>query len=591
MSESTGRKPDPLAQLRHDLRTPVHQILGYSELLQEEAQETGQESLVADLGKIQLAARQLLKIVDQALASPASPLAAAMAAVVAPPPVVPAPLPPLPVVFREDKSATGEGGEDLSGAAGHVLVVDDNEMNRDMLSRRLAGRGYRVTGARDGREALRLVEEGFFDAMLLDVMMPDLSGIEVLTRIRRTYSQSDLPVIMATARDASEDVVEALRLGANDYVTKPLDFPVVLARLETQLAVKKQKEQIARLATDLELRNRFIQNTFGRYLSDDVVKSLLESPEGLKLGGERRKVTILMSDLRGFTSLSESLGPEEVVRTLNGYLGAMAEVILRHQGLIDEFIGDAVLAIFGAPEPRPDDARRAVACAVHMQLAVDALNEKNLALGLPRIEMGVAIHTGEVVVGNIGSERRAKYGVVGAPVNHAGRIESFTVGGQILVSEATLQQAGGEATVGERFTIDAKGAREPLVVYDLLGVTGENAVSLPARSEAFVPLRRELGVDFSVMAGKTVGAERFPGGFVEISASGGVLRSARGLRALSDLKMTLMPAGRAPVPELYAKVLGSRGKEADLFRVRFTSVPAEVAALLRDLLNEAPAQG
>ena len=394
-------------------------------------------------------------------------------------------------------------------------------------------------------------------------MMPDLSGIEVLTRIRRTYSQSDLPVIMATARDASEDVVEALRLGANDYVTKPLDFPVVLARLETQLAVKRQKEQIARLATDLELRNRFIQNTFGRYLSEDVVKSLLESPEGLKLGGERRKVTILMSDLRGFTSLSESLGPEEVVRTLNSYLGAMADVILRHQGLIDEFIGDAVLAIFGAPEPRPDDARRAVACAVHMQLAMDALNEKNQALGLPRIEMGVAIHTGEVVVGNIGSEQRAKYGVVGAPVNHAGRIESFTVGGQILVSEATLQQAGDGVAVGERFCIDAKGAREPLVVYDLLGVAGEGRCRCPPGPRRSCPCATELpgGVQ---RHGRQDGRGRDVRGRVrgDLGVRGGVLRSARGLRALSDLKMTLKPAGRAQAPELYAKVVGARGKES-----------------------------
>ena len=590
MSEPSGRKPDPLAQLRHDLRTPVHQILGYSELLQEEAEEAGQLSFVSDLGKIQLAARQLLKIVDTALHAPGLPLAGAAAPAAGASGALPLASPV--VVFREDMGTGPDPGEAAAGPVhGHVLVVDDNEMNRDMLTRRLVGRGYRITGARDGREALRRVDEGSFDAMLLDVMMPDLSGIEVLTRIRRTYSQSDLPVIMATARDSSEDVVEALRLGANDYVTKPLDFPVVLARLETQLAVKRQKEQIARLATDLELRNRFIQNTFGRYLSDDVVKSLLESPEGLKLGGERRKVTILMSDLRGFTSLSESLGPEEVVRTLNGYLGAMAEVILRHQGLIDEFIGDAVLAIFGAPEPRPDDAKRAVACAIHMQLAVDALNDKNHALGLPRIEMGVALHTGEVVVGNIGSERRAKYGVVGAPVNHAGRIESFTVGGQILVSEQTLQQAGSEVTVGERFSIDAKGAREPLVVFDLLGVTGANAVSLPVRAEGFLTLGNELPVEYSVMAGKTAGGETFAGAFVEISASGGVLRSSRRLRALSDLKMTLKPAGRPEASELYAKVLGTRKEQTELFRVRFTSVPSDVEACLRTLLNEAQAKG
>jgi class 3 adenylate cyclase len=587
MSESSGRRPDPLAKLRHDLRTPVHQILGYSELLQEEAEEKGEPGLVADLGKIQLAARSLLQIVDAALAAPP-----AASSEPAPPPAAPAAAaapaaPSGPVVFREDAPAAG-AEEGAPSASGHVLVVDDNEMNRDMLSRRLSARGYRVSVGRDGREALRLLEDGRFDAVLLDVMMPDVSGIEVLTRLRRRHAQSDLPVIMATARDASEDVVEALRLGANDYVTKPLDFPVVLARLETQLAVKRQKDEIARLAADLELRNRFIQNTFGRYLSDDVVKSLLESPEGLRLGGERRRVTILMSDLRGFTSLSESLGPEEVVRTLNGYLGAMADVILRHQGLIDEFIGDAVLAIFGAPEPRADDARRAVSCAIHMQLAVAALNERNRALGLPRIEMGVALHTGEVVVGNIGSEKRAKYGVVGAPVNHAGRIESFTVGGQILISEATLREAGPEVRVGERFSIDAKGAREPIVVHDLVGIGGPEPVALPTRGELYVPLRAELPVEYSVMAGKTAGSESFAGGFVELSATGGVLRSERRLRSLSDLKMKLKPGGRAETVcgDLYAKVLGTRGERGQLFRVRFTSVPSEVEACLRAILEE-----
>jgi class 3 adenylate cyclase len=591
MSESPKRPPDPLAKLRHDLRTPVNQILGYSELLQEEAEEKGETSFVADLGKIQLAARQLLKIVDTALAAPARPPVSAGPLPGAASPEAPAPT--APIVFREDAPApspteTSSPSLPSISGVGHVLVVDDNEMNRDMLSRRLSGKGYRVSVAPDGREALKVMDEVRYDAVLLDVMMPDISGLEVLTRIRHRHSQTDLPVIMATARDTSEEIVEALRLGANDYVTKPLDFPVVLARLETQLAVKRQKDEIGRLAADLELRNRFIQNTFGRYLSDDVVKSLLESPEGLRLGGERRKVTILMSDLRGFTSLSESLGPETVVRTLNTYLGAMADVILRHQGLIDEFIGDAVLAIFGAPEPRSDDARRAVACAIHMQLAVDALNEKNQKEGLPRIEMGVAIHTGEVVVGNIGSEKRAKYGVVGSPVNHAGRIESFTVGGQILVSEATLREAGDDVAVGERFAIDAKGAKEPIVVHDLLGIAGEHAVSLPARGEIFVPLRAELPVEYSVMAGKTAGSETFRGGLVELSATGGVLHSGRRLRSLSDLKMKLHPGGQAEAVcgDLYAKVVGTRGEEGDLFRLRFTSVPSEVEACLKAILKE-----
>ena len=469
-----------------------------------------------------------------------------------------------------------------------ILLVEDEPDMVLGLKDNFEFEGYEVLTASDGAAGLERARALKPDLVVLDIMLPKLSGLEVCKALRG--EGFDKPIIMLTARGQEIDKVVGLELGADDYVTKPLDFPVVLARLETQLAVKQQKEQIARLATDLELRNRFIQNTFGRYLSEDVVKSLLESPEGLKLGGERRKVTILMSDLRGFTSLSESLGPEEVVRTLNGYLGAMAEVILQHKGTIDEFIGDAILAIFGAPVGRQDDAKRAIACAVEMQLAMHAVNEYNRRNDLPEIEMGIALHTGEVIVGNIGSEQRAKYGVVGAPVNHAGRIESFTVGGQILVSEATLEQAGDGVAVGERFSIDAKGAREPLVVFDLLGVAGEGAVSLPTRAEAFVALAAELPLTYSVMAGKTVGAETFTGGFVEISASGGVLRSPRRLRALSDLKMTLKPAGRPEAPELYAKVVGTRGTQGELFRVRFTSVPSEVEALLRSLLGE-PAKG
>src|SRR6185369_15972615 len=165
---------------------------------------------------------------------------------------------------------------------------------------------------------------------------------------------------------------------------------------------------------------------------------------------EMRRVTIMMSDLRAFTAVSERLGPEQVVHMLNRYLGAMAEIILRYQGTIDEFIGDAILAIFGAPVTRGDDARRALSCALAMQLALEVVNQENAKEGLPALEMGIAIHTGEVVVGNIGSDRRAKYGVVGPPVNIAGRIESYSVGGQVLISGETLAAAGDQVIVGER---------------------------------------------------------------------------------------------------------------------------------------------
>ena len=187
-----------------------------------------------------------------------------------------------------------------------------------------------------------------------------------------------------------------------------------------------------------------------------MVASLLETPEGLRLGGEKRELTILLADLRGFTALADRYTPEQVVRVLNNYLGTMADLIVAHQGTIDEFIGDAILAIFGAPVARPDDAERAAACAVAMQLAMREVNAFNRGEGLAEVEMGIAVNTGEVVVGNIGSQTRAKYGVVGTHVNLAGRIEGFTVGGQILVSDATLRRAGGSLAVGERVTFEAK---------------------------------------------------------------------------------------------------------------------------------------
>src|SRR2546426_2517779 len=375
----------------------------------------------------------------------------------------------------------------MDTAQGSLLVVDDNEMNRDMLARRLARLGYALAVAADGYQALAMIEAQPFDLVLLDIMMPGLSGLDVLKTLRQRYSVADLPIIMATAKDQNEDIVAALQLGANDYITKPLDFPVVLARTQTQLSLKRAMEEIQRLAAQLELRNRFIRDTFGRYLADEVVASLLDSPEGLQLGGEKRQVTMLLSDLRGFTSLSGRLAPEQVVAILNRYLGTMVEVIIQYQGTIDEFIGDAVFVIFGAPVWREDDAQRAVACAAAMQLAMTAMNEENRRAGLPDVEMGIGVHTGEVVVGNIGSHKRTKYGVVGSHVNLTSRIQSYTIGGQILLSQAIRQAVGPLVRMHKQIEVEAKGIAEPITLYELRGIGGAYNLFLPEREEALLP--------------------------------------------------------------------------------------------------------
>ncbi|HET7746611.1 MAG TPA: adenylate/guanylate cyclase domain-containing protein [Vicinamibacteria bacterium] len=563
------------ARLRHDLRTPVNQIVGYAEMLEEEAGDRGLRDLVPDLKRIQAAARALLPLIDRipdqlTLREETGPRPV--------PPPAPAPEPP---------SAPGPAPAppEVSGtASATLLVVDDNELNRDMLSRRLKSRGYTVLTADDGRQALDLVAARPFDLILLDIMMPGISGLEVLAELRRRYSVADLPVIMATARGEGEDIVQALKLGANDYVTKPLDFPVVLARTETQLSLKRAMTEIRRLADQLEIRNRFIQQTFGRYLSEEVVRRLLETPEGLRLGGEKREVTLLMADLRGFTATADRFTPEQVVRMLNNYLGTMADIITAYQGTIDEFIGDAILALFGAPETRGDDAERAAACAMAMQRAMEEVNTFNRREGLPDVQMGIAVHTGEVVVGNIGSQTRAKYGVVGSHVNLTGRIEGFTVGGQVLVSQSTIDRAGGRLTVGEKVTFEAKGFADPITVHDLLAVAGRHAIALPRRSDDLGDLSQDIPVTLTVLEGKQMTAEPFEGALVRASLTAACVRSARPLAALSSVRVRLMDGRRIRPGDLFAKVAPSAPGDGT-YLIRFTSMDEEGRAALRAALG------
>jgi adenylate cyclase len=223
------------------------------------------------------------------------------------------------------------------------------------------------------------------------------------------------------------------------------------------------------------LRDRdFIRDVLGRYVSPDIAAQCLRDRESVKLGGELRTVSILMSDLRGFSALSERLGPETMIELLNRYFARMVPVILAHGGTIAEFIGDAILVLFGAPVEAADDAPRAVRCAWGMQRAMQSFNEESRAAGLPELTMGIGLHAGRVVAGNIGSPDRVKYGVVGPPVNLAARIESLTVGPQTLLSSQLLARVTDLARVGPPTSASLKGIAEPVLVFELLGLVGED---------------------------------------------------------------------------------------------------------------------
>jgi adenylate cyclase len=322
-----------------------------------------------------------------------------------------------------------------------------------------------------------------------------------------------------------------------------------------------------------------MRQTFGRYLADEVVANLLETPTGLKLGGENRKVTILISDLRGFSALSERLSPEKSVKFINFYLETMTEVINRYQGTINEIMGDGIFIMFGAPIQRYDDSQRAIACAIAMQLAMDAINEQNLNLNLPLLEMGIGINTGEVLAGNIGSQKRAKYTVMGNAVNLASRIESYTVGGQVLISKETLQDTGDVLRIDGQIRVQPKGFQEPIVLYEIGGIGGKFNLFVSKLEEKLIDLRRSVPVQFTVLEGKHLTGKVFFAQITKLSTNTAELQTDYAIELLDNLKLNLV-TGTTPargMGDLYAKVIERLPN--GIFRIRFTAIPPEVAAL------------
>lgn len=234
-----------------------------------------------------------------------------------------------------------------------------------------------------------------------------------------------------------------------------------------QLALTLEK---SKLYQDLTIRNEFIRKLFGRYISNEIAEALLANPDALKMGGKECTVTVLMSDIRGFTKMSEHLTPEQVVAVLNNHLDVMVGVIREHGGTIDNFIGDAIMVLFGAPLAREDDIERAIACALAMQEAMKTVNGRNLVSGLPEIQMGIGINTGDVVAGNIGSETHAKYSVIGAPVNLSARIESIAKAGQVLISEQTYREVEDIVDIKGTQEAKVKGVERSISVFEVSGI-------------------------------------------------------------------------------------------------------------------------
>ena len=331
----------------------------------------------------------------------------------------------------------------------------------------------------------------------------------------------------------------------------------------------------------------FLKKMFGRYLSEEVMNSLIEKPESVRLGGEKRPVTIMMADLRGFMASTETIEPEQVVHMLNTYFEIMIDIIHSYQGTIIEILGDALLVVFGAPQEMEDRAQRAIACAIEMQNATIGVRERNRKENLPEIEMGIALNDSEVIVGNIGSKKRSKYGVVGRGVNLAGRIESYSVGGQILISEGVRQRVGSILRLDDQIEIHPKGTKNPQQVYEVGGIGGTYNLTLQKDTTEPMELKRRIPIRYTVLDGKHLSEGEHSGTITGLSLQTGDVLLQSVPNPLANLKLNLVNASESLSRlDFYAKIITCLEDGSSRCRIRFTSLPPGIDGYFQAAIDQ-----
>ena len=515
---------DPGAQLRHELRTPLNHIIGYAEMLLEELEAGDKPDLAAGLSALRGDARELLALLNEVLAQGrAGPPDLAAARDTLGPPLervraagdrlrgqasgagddslrsdldrirtaterldellrhggVP------PATARE----TGSGQLDRESSRGVILVVDDNEDNRDMLARRLRRQSYAVLTAAGGRAALEALATTPVDLVLLDVMMPDLDGYGVLQQLKADPARRDIPVLMISALDDMDSVVRCIQLGADDYLGKPFDPVLLQARIGACLEKKRLHDQEARHRRELAEWNQTLERRVAeqvaqlerlgrlkRFFSPQLAELIVTGGADDPLRTHRREVTVVFVDLRGFTAFAETAEPEEVMGMLREYHAEMGRLILAHEGTLERFTGDGMMIFFNDPVEVPNPAERAVRMAVAMRDLIAGLAPRWRKRGWD-LALGVGIAQGYATIGAIGFEGRLDYGAIGTVTNVAARLCGEAGGGQILISARVADAVEDLIEAEEMGPLALKGLTRPVPIWSVRGLASPRSAT------------------------------------------------------------------------------------------------------------------
>ncbi|MGH7388735.1 MAG: adenylate/guanylate cyclase domain-containing protein [Candidatus Rokuibacteriota bacterium] len=337
---------------------------------------------------------------------------------------------------------------------GDLLVVDDNRVNRLLVARTLEQFGHRVAFAENGRLALEMLRSRSADLVLLDLEMPEMNGYQTLEALRADPKLRDIPVVMMSSVDEVDSVARCIEMGAEDYLFKPVNGVLLRARVAASLEKKRLRDQQREL--------------FRKFATPEVAEELLET--GFALGGKHVDATVMFSDIRAFTSLAESLPPAETIDLLNSYYTLMFDAIGGQGGIVNQMLGDGLMALFGAPLPHHDHAERAVRAALEMLELVAGFDREQAARGKPEIRIGVGIASGQVIAGYTGTERRVTYTCVGDTVNLAAHLEAHTkvLGQPILIDEHTRARLSSAVRVQDHGPVQFKTRARPVSVYSVV---------------------------------------------------------------------------------------------------------------------------